>query len=461
MAAAFSSLPKELIAQIWSHVLEPNDVESFARVSKTIYALGRKSIKEHQILKDRFSILHYKNENKRRHSRPAEFLADILMNPRAGLYVDQIWIEGWKDEWDDPATMVSNEATDFHQPYPEQTMQLFEEAIKTSVFIPESEATEWISEIRQGNETNILALMITLLPNVKTFGVERVAACEHRLSEMVRKIGLSASTKALSRLTEVAVGWSDMTMARNDFDWVKTFSSVKSVKTIQGSLVGQSTTGMEYCFSLPPRWSNVKSLYLDGCNIENKQLSIYLQCVDALETFSYRAARQYTPYEPFWLCTALVAHAGHSLKSLEILSDSGMGWHMGSLAGLNALTDLYTEYMMLLAYIADVDDEKLTEMLPPSIKQVVLQHNDRYNLGVLEGQILRTYKLKADRLPNLKVLTYWINYEKIEGPKPVQTLKEHRHDSEIIAALKQRSIEVDVKLHIDQVAHTIPLRHEK
>lgn len=42
MAAAFSSMPSEMITLIWSHVLEPKDVESFDLVSKGVLALARK-----------------------------------------------------------------------------------------------------------------------------------------------------------------------------------------------------------------------------------------------------------------------------------------------------------------------------------------------------------------------------------------------------------------------------------
>ena len=48
MATAFSSLPTELITLIWSQVLEPKDVESFAVVSKRILAFACIFIEEHQ-----------------------------------------------------------------------------------------------------------------------------------------------------------------------------------------------------------------------------------------------------------------------------------------------------------------------------------------------------------------------------------------------------------------------------
>lgn len=453
MAAAFSSLPPELIVLLWSHVLEPRDVESFALVSRNIFALAGNFLQEHKRLKNQFSILWYEHEGPRRGSSPANFLVDLLTNPRAALYVEQIGIEGYKRKWDNAANIPLNMSTNYHLPYPPQTMQLFEEAVKTSAFIPDSEAAEWISEIRKGDERNILALTITLLPNVRLFGVDSVPAGGCRLAEMVRQIGLSQNSTALSRLTTVRVGWSDL--GGNDFNWVLHFSSLKTVKSIQGSLVSQSDTGMDYSFALPTPWSNVKSLDLDECSIKKKHLFIYLQCINALETVYYRAAGQAKPYDPFWLCTGLAAYAGHSLKTLQILSDDGTGSHMGSLAGLSVLTELRTEYSMLLNYETGLPPEKLMEMLPPSIEKVVLKHNDRYDLGLLQCQILEMCKLKKDRLPNLKLLKFWVDYDTVVDPNPRVTFKAHHDGLELIKELKKRSMEVGVELHIEQFYYEI------
>lgn len=195
MAAAFSSIPNELILQIWSHVLEPKDVERFALVSKKILALA--PLQEHHRLKDQFSTLHFEDENDRRGSPPANFLADILINPRPALYVNKIWIKYWKIQWDHLPNVSSNMVTDHHLPYSQNSMQLFEEAVKTSAFIPEPEIAEWISELHQGDERNILALIISLLPNLKSFEVLAGAGGEYRLAYMIRQISISRTTAAL------------------------------------------------------------------------------------------------------------------------------------------------------------------------------------------------------------------------------------------------------------------------
>lgn len=445
MAEALPGLPNEIVLEIWSHVLEPKDVESFALASKSIYALAIRFIEEHQRLKNQFSVWYHPDV-----SPAATFLALILLNPRVALYVDEVRIHDWKFGWDDPATQALNRPNECHLPYSEDTMQLFEGAVKTSAFIAESEIAEWILEIANGDEDNIVALIISLLPKLKRLELENVTDQRIRLSQMIRQIGRSPAATALSRLKYVELGRDDTDSVTSDLDWVTDFSFLKSVKSIKGWGVGQLDGDPNHWLSIPPKWSNVTVLHLHRCNVDHKRLSIYLQCVGALQEFSYTAADEGSPFDAFWLRTAL-AQATHSLKRLEILSSDGTGSHMGSLAGFNVLTELTTEYRMLLGYEAEFAGEKLIQMLPPSIERVTLERNDRYHVRRLQDPISGMCKLKVERLPNLMVLTYRINHSNLREPKLKQTTEEYAEDSEIISMLKQRSLEVRVKLHISQI----------
>ena len=55
---------------------------------------------------------------------------------------------------------------------------------------------------------------------------------------------------------------------------------------------------------------------------------------------------------------------------------------------------------MLLDYVTKVDDERLVEMLSPSIEQIHLVHNDRYDLGVLQCMILKIFLFNLQTLPS-------------------------------------------------------------
>lgn len=49
--ARFSDLPNEMVTEIWKHVLEPEDVESFARVCKTVHGQASSFLRLHRQLR--------------------------------------------------------------------------------------------------------------------------------------------------------------------------------------------------------------------------------------------------------------------------------------------------------------------------------------------------------------------------------------------------------------------------
>ena len=108
--AGFSRLPNEIISEIWGHVQEPGDVESFALVSKRVYAAEGPFVEEHNKLKREFSFFTTYSRNDA--SVAASFLKEVLCRPRVALYVthlsigyffqhwhDQVHENGWDDTW--------------------------------------------------------------------------------------------------------------------------------------------------------------------------------------------------------------------------------------------------------------------------------------------------------------------------------------------------------------------------
>lgn len=70
----------------------------FAPTSKTIYALSNDFRDEHNAMKARFSsIAHRKDDIK---NRPADTLRELLLNPRAALYVRDVLIDDWYGRFD-------------------------------------------------------------------------------------------------------------------------------------------------------------------------------------------------------------------------------------------------------------------------------------------------------------------------------------------------------------------------
>lgn len=82
--ATFSSLPNELVIEIWRHVLQPEDIERFAMASKKIRILSSSVLLEHRKLTRDFSYLD--NWDRKSKGSVAGLLKEILTNPRIALY---------------------------------------------------------------------------------------------------------------------------------------------------------------------------------------------------------------------------------------------------------------------------------------------------------------------------------------------------------------------------------------
>ena len=165
-----SRLPNEMIAEIWGHILEPRDVESFALASKHIYAIGRPFVKEHNELKSEYSF--FETGPNTRASAPAFLLKDVLLRPRVALYVTHLYMGWFQTRWDpddnddDDDTAYSKEGPELHSPYPDDDMALFIEAIRRASFVPRDKVEDWITRVEEGSEDPVLALLPLLLLNL-------------------------------------------------------------------------------------------------------------------------------------------------------------------------------------------------------------------------------------------------------------------------------------------------------
>ena len=156
--AIFSDLANELIIGIWGYVIEPNDVESFALVSKRIYGLSWQFVKEHASLKQQYSKICF--SRRERNYEPADLLKKMLLDTRIAFYIISLEISRWDNSWEEPVTP---------QIFCEDTMALFEGAIRASPLITRSKAEDWITDVRKGNEDPIIALVIMRLIKIKKF----------------------------------------------------------------------------------------------------------------------------------------------------------------------------------------------------------------------------------------------------------------------------------------------------
>lgn len=128
--AMFTDLPNELIIDIWGGVIDPEDVESFALVSKKVYDLAAPFLKEHTCLKQQYSRVCYPNGQT---GEVVYLLEKMLLNPRITLYINELQIDGWAGSW------AEQQAPLHVRSYSKATMNLLKDEIRHSSFDPPSD----------------------------------------------------------------------------------------------------------------------------------------------------------------------------------------------------------------------------------------------------------------------------------------------------------------------------------
>lgn len=448
--ACFSKLPRELIIEVWSHLRDPEAIDNFALTSKTIRSLGSSFIEEHNKLRLEFSS--FPSSDIYGSSNLAELLEALLLNPRAALYVRDVYIDSWPHQWDDPDPEFNGYDEFEHDPYPKKAMELFKQAVKDSPFIYENEVESWIDELVVGNEGAILSLVVMRLPNAKSFDLFDMGASEFNLSTTVRRIAESQDTDALSRLTNVQLHPRIPALS----DWVQAFSPLPSVKAIKAQCIGNDgdveclsdcwSSGkihrtdcharLDIRFTLSSRTSAVVHLTCCSCGVR-KNLAGFLEGLPALEHFDYLGVPSFMEFsEPSEIVSALLTHAKHSLQVLRLGENSERTTCTVSLADFQVLKELDIKSDLLLSYKDTPERSQLADLLPKSVEKVHLRrlHTDVAHL--VENTVLQMALHKAERLPNLKELTI----ELIPS--------DNAPNSEVISKIKQKCEGVGVKLNV-------------
>lgn len=425
----FNDLPNELIVEVWRQVLDPKAVESFALTSKTVYALGRNVIQEHNELKAKFSSIdHYELHEGGYYelhegSDLVEALQILLLNSRAALYVRNVYIDRLGEEWGD----VDDSEQEDERSYSEDTMELFKHAIEDNPLISEDEVVSWLDAFAIEKENAIIPLIITMLPKLHSLALPHVYSAEALLFNMIKRIAECKNTEVLSLLREVRLLPGDMNRPRG-FDWIRTLAKLPSVKAIEAWDIAPNRTRVNHDYpkarritdchgpyethdsyhtvyhesphALIPKTSAITHLTFINCIIDTRRLVKLLDGLQALESFQYHSPRALS--NPNKMVDALLANAKHTLRKLRLRSDGGATHCPVTLTDFAVMDDLEIRYDYLLD---DGDRRKLANILPPSIEKVHLSLLYTSWYEVMVDDVLEMTIDKAERLPNLKGLT--------------------------------------------------------
>ena len=420
---SFSSLPNELVIEIWRHVLHPEDIESFALTSKEILALGESFLGEHRTLKEKFST--YYTWRPGGNVSAAGLLKEITIHPRVALYVKKLVVNTWRDTWKptyrqnnhrNRHLMFSEELNDgltyFHKRYADTDMQIFEQVVKRNEYaFGQDMFGTLIEAIRDGREDPILALLMLLLTNLEYLVVTKM---EYHLNffKALQNVSNARDAKALRRLSDVEL-LACPRYADDDDNLVmlKAFATLPSVKRISCRKNRHYHHHRRVKFDLPPRSSNVESLTYDCLEHGLKELGFntvtlleLIKGFKGLKHFSYRSD---TDQRMFAIRNALVANARFSLETLILKPCYCVRLSIGSFRGFKALKKLEIDKM----HLADFDPRRLysVDVLPSSLEELHLHDFHPKGFMCMDPRRIGIKLLEErDRLvPNLKLVTFW------------------------------------------------------
>ncbi len=407
--ASLSRLPNEMIAETWRHVLEPDEIESFALVSKHIYAVGSPFIMEHNKLKREFSF--FETGPNTRASAPEYLLKNVLLRPRVALYVTHLSIgrhqKGWQDSNDvgyDDNTYLNDLPKTGHGPYPDDEMGLFIKAIQKTSFIPRVEVEEWILFVWEGDEDKILALLLLFLPNLTTITLNNEALNSATFRNTIQRIALGGQQRFLTHLKTVCLQGdfsSDNDCLKSDC-WLEVFYDLPLLHAIH---VKSICIGRKVQIYIPGS-SNITELTFVESPVHLRTMFEILGSIKALKKFSciepgtgfYLSDLD---FNPFWMRAGLLAHAKHSLESLTITFSQTEGNLLGTLCDFTALRELETNIHLL---IRETKFDNLKGLLPTSIEQLHLHIGSHRCCDSIPSLVKRFVREKSRRLHNLRAL---------------------------------------------------------
>ena len=430
--ATLSQLPNEMITGIWECVLEPQDVESFALVSKKFYAIGAKFVDEHNKLKRENSF--FSMGSLFRDNAPTLLLKKILLWPRVALYVTHLSIGALRSRW---GTHDHNDNVDwfsYHVEYPADDMELFIEAIRKADLVPRNEMDDWVTAVKDGFGAPIVALLLLLLPNLCTMTLEIHADAYFHLRETFQRISETKNSPYLTRLTNVnlyvhlpygkdVIGWELISMSA-------TLPSVQSIRVKRKGTIDIEDTFESGSFK-------GKELVLAKSNICTRSMLLLFKNFKGLKSFTYSDPDERSqPFEPFWMGEALVGYAKHSLEFLKITAEQTKGvGTLGSFRGCRNLRELETEVHLL------VENDRfhtLADLLPVSIEKVHLRTGAHSCFDSVLLIIEAFKKAKSQLLPNMRVLTLSLG--------PGVTLSQE--DKELIKTSEKSYSELEIELSV-------------
>ena len=366
--AGFNDLPNEIILRVWPHVLAPEDITSFALVSKRVLELGTSFLEEDRRLRSKYTIV----ENNWDDFLLADLLNDILTNPHIAFYVRHLHVNDCCKVWDDE--FIDSDDTDTQEglPYPEPCMNLFRNEIRSADYLLPSEINAWIQHLESGYQEPILASLLNLLPGICTLELE----APHLVTDLgivIHRIIKKSSTESFPRWKNIYLS-GHVSDENQGMPLVRLFLSLPSVERISCYRFFEiwPEGGIPDCI-IAPRSSLITELDFDLCCDITQGLPSLLEGIKALKRFTYVLSE--AVIDASSLHSTLLQHCQYSLEYLKLACfdcEYGNASFTGTLGRLHLfenLKELDLEFSLMMNPSA-IKEFDIPDSFPISIEAI-------------------------------------------------------------------------------------------
>ena len=311
--ARFNDLPNEIVLGVWHHVLGPDDIASFALVSRQTFELGTSVLEEDRRLRSKYAII--KNNRGRDDWTLAHLLKDVLTNPHIAFYVRHLHIYSFCKSWENPYIEIDDTNAEGGLSYPEPCMNLFRNKIRRAHYVIPGDTDAWIQFLESGTQEQFLASLLNLLPELYTIKLEETVS-ETDVFTVVHRILKKSSSKSFPR-------WKDVYLSGISSDedeginLVKLFLLLPSVEkvTCYGFLEHGLRSWIPDCI-IAPRSSLINELVFDSCGDITEGLCSLLEGTRMLKKFTYVLKEETINVSS--LHSTLLQHCRYSLEYLKL-----------------------------------------------------------------------------------------------------------------------------------------------
>ncbi len=441
------NIPNELTLRIIS-LIHPSDLEAFAIINKSVYALAKDALRRHLAFKKRYSYIRFgyledddsvvQSQRSDDSNHALLLLASILENPVVAHYPRRIQIGPCEEEDEIFEIEDCNILLERQSVIAKHSVQL-KRMVDECTLVDDCLKAEMGDSLCQAeNEGAAISLLMTILSDLLFVNIwswsrspekDRLHAIVRKIADANRDPASCNNGKCLSQLREFRMDHLDTENGENIEDYVP-LAMLPSMRCLRGHMIRGSR--LDWSFNLSPRSSTVTEISLEHSTISASAFEKLFEGIAALKRFTCDHAGANVGSEkfaPVAIIDALCNYAGHSLEALDIEAqdyepdddDEGLPDSLRLFTKLKSirLADTLFQDPEDLESVETLPDcqfykrtgtntsyttARLVDLLPASVKGFTLIQlmDDEDTRNLLDGMA----EQKAVKLPSLRRLTF-------------------------------------------------------